>query len=162
MLHRPLRRFIKSQKMRAAVLKGYGQPLEVVDDAPEPNSQPLAPHEVLIKVHAAGVNPAEYKIARGDMSRFMSTKFPAVLGADFSGTVAQVGNSIPDFVPGDEVFGTLDVSEIVRPGNGGSYAEYESRLFVYNYINLLKRNDQIAGLSSWMSERAALPRNHQP
>ena len=116
--------------MRAAVLKGYGLPLEIVDDAPEPNSQTLGPHEVLVNVHAAGVNPAEYKIARGDMSRFMSVKFPAVLGADFSGTIAQVGDLITDFVPGDEVFGTLDVSEIVRPGNGGSYAEYESRLRV--------------------------------
>jgi NADPH:quinone reductase-like Zn-dependent oxidoreductase len=58
------------------------------------------------------------------MSRFMSVKFPAVLGADFSGAILEVGPKVSGFAKGDEVFGTLDVSEIFRPGNGGSYAEY--------------------------------------
>jgi NADPH:quinone reductase-like Zn-dependent oxidoreductase len=43
--------------MRAAVLKGYGLPLEDVQDALEP-SKTLGPHEVLVNVQAAGVNPA--------------------------------------------------------------------------------------------------------
>ena len=109
--------------MRAAVLKGYGLPLEDVQDALEP-SKTLGPDDVLVKVFGAGVNPADYKLAQGDLSLVASMKFPAVPGFDFSGTILDVGPKVSGFAKGDEVFGTLDVSEIFRPGNGGSYAEY--------------------------------------
>ena len=64
-------------------------------DRPEPGDG-----EVLIKVHAASVNPADWKYRRG----FMEKPLPAVLGSDVSGTV--MTSRADGFVDGDEVFGS--------------------------------------------------------
>ncbi len=108
--------------MKAAVLRGYGQPIEFVEDAQDPSTE-IGPDEVLVQVHAAGVNPAEFKIARGDMSAFMPVKFPVILGCDYSGVVIAVGSQVSDPKPGDEVFGTLLATDVLSSGLG-SYAEY--------------------------------------
>lgn len=107
--------------MRAVVLKGYGEPLEVVDDAPEPPKS-LGPDDVLVKVLGAGVNPADYKIAQGDLSLVTSLKFPAVPGFDFSGTVLDVGPKVIGFAKGDAVFGKLSPWEALGSGTG-AYSE---------------------------------------
>lgn len=75
-------------------------------DRPEPGEG-----EVLIKVHAASVNPADWKYRRG----FMEKPLPAVLGSDVSGTV--VTSRADGFAEGDEVFGI---------SASGGYAEYST------------------------------------
>jgi NADPH:quinone reductase-like Zn-dependent oxidoreductase len=69
--------------------------------------------EILVRIRYAGVNPADWKVRdgmRGDRT------FPLILGSDFSGVVAAVGEGVRRFVPGDRVFGIAS--------EHGTYAEY--------------------------------------
>ena len=84
------------------------------EDAPRPVA---AAGEILVRVHAAGVNPVDWKIRSG---AFGGLKFPAILGYDVSGTVEQVGEGVKEFKTGDEVFAYLSLSK------GGGYAQYVS------------------------------------
>src|SRR5256885_13293085 len=74
-------------------------------------------NEVLIKVHAASVNPADWKIRAGYMKDFLPLALPATLGSDVSGTVEEVGPGAARFKRGDEVYASLGLE-------GGGYAEY--------------------------------------
>ncbi|TAM75522.1 NADP-dependent oxidoreductase [bacterium] len=78
---------------------------------PEP-----APDHVVVRVRAAGVNPADWKLRDG-LFGMPKRAFPIVLGGDFAGVVERVGGEMRDFAPGDRIFG-------VAPS--GSYAEYVS------------------------------------
>jgi NADPH:quinone reductase-like Zn-dependent oxidoreductase len=98
--------------MKAAYLEQQGGP-EVLKygDLPDPKA---GPGEVVVDIAAASVNGADWKVRAGD---YGTLKFPYVLGRDFSGTVAAVGESVTDFKVGDAVFGVLP------PGQEGTYAE---------------------------------------
>ena len=100
-------------RMRAISQRSLGGPevLEVVEtDRPEPG-----PGQVLVRVRAAGVNPADGKIRSGVVQRFADPPF--TVGLDFSGVVAAVGEQVTRFRAGDDVYGC------VFPPNG-SYADY--------------------------------------
>src|SRR5882762_2377087 len=109
----------KSQTMKAIRIHNYGGP-EVLkyEDAPRPKPQA---GEVLIRVHAAGVNPIDWKVREGHMKDFWPHKFPLILGWDLSGVVEAVGPgpaAAGRFKKGDEVYSVPDVSR------DGAYAEY--------------------------------------
>jgi len=73
------------------------------------------PGEVLVDVHAASVNAADWKMRAGGYAP--APHFPYVLGRDFSGVVAALGQGVNDFKVGDPVFAVCDV------GQEGAYAE---------------------------------------
>src|SRR6478672_2722326 len=109
----------KYQTMKAIRIHSYGGP-EVLqyEDAPRP--KPRA-GEVLIRVHAAGVNPIDWKVREGHMKDFWPHEFPLILGWDVSGTVEAVGAgsaAAGRFKKGDEVYSVPDASR------DGAYAEY--------------------------------------
>jgi NADPH:quinone reductase-like Zn-dependent oxidoreductase len=79
-----------------------------------PTPQP-GPSELLIAVHAAGVNPVDVKIRSGAFGP--AGDLPAVMGREASGVVVEAGQDVDGFAPGDEVFGT------VAPGSG-AFAEH--------------------------------------
>src|SRR3954469_1265177 len=81
------------------------------EDVPKP--EPTA-DEILVRVHAAGVNPVDWKIREGHMG---NVPLPSVMGSDFSGVVESLGTHVKEFNVGDAVFGV--VAE-----ESGSYAEY--------------------------------------
>src|SRR5689334_18834171 len=97
--------------MKAAFIEKFGGP-EVLKygDLPDPVA---AAGEVVVDVHAASVNGADWKVRVGD---YKQTKFPFALGRDFSGVVAAVGQGA-DLAVRDAVFGVLDA------GQEGAYAE---------------------------------------
>ncbi|MEY2530408.1 MAG: hypothetical protein QOI96_493 [Verrucomicrobiota bacterium] len=108
-----------SQTMKAIRIHNYGGP-EVLkyEDAPRPEPQA---GEVLVRVHAAGVNPIDWKVREGHMKDFWPHKFPLILGWDVSGTVEEVGPgpaAAGRFKIGDEVYSIPD------PTRNGAYAEY--------------------------------------
>jgi NADPH:quinone reductase-like Zn-dependent oxidoreductase len=74
--------------------------------------------EVLVKVHAAGVNPVEWKVREGYMDAIFHIPFPITLGEDFAGIIEAVGAGVTDVKVGDAVYGSVSV---VR---GGAFAEY--------------------------------------
>ncbi len=83
---------------------GSSDVLGVVDDLPDP---PVGPDTVLVRTHAAGVNPVDVGIREGHLASFFPHRFPIVPGWDLAGTVEAVGPAIHDLAPGDEVFGYL-------------------------------------------------------
>src|SRR5436190_18120414 len=97
-----------SQTMKAIRIHNYGGP-EVLhcEDAPRPKPQA---GEGLIRVHAAGVNPIDWKVREGHMKDFWSHKFPLILGWDLSGVVEEIGAGVSRFKKGDEVYSVQDVS----------------------------------------------------
>ena len=104
------------QAMRAIRIHHYGGP-EVLQDEEAPRPEPQA-GEVLVRVHAAGVNPVDWKVREGHMKDFWPHKFPLVLGWDASGTVEEVGPGVSRFKIGDEVYSVTD------PTRDGAYADY--------------------------------------
>jgi len=105
-----------SGKMKAVRIHKYGG-LEtlVYENAPVPEA---GPNEVFIKVHAAGVNPVDWKIREGKMKDIISYQFPLILGLDMAGVVVNVGSLVTRFKAGDAVFARPDISQ------NGCYAEY--------------------------------------
>jgi len=106
----------KSQTMKAIRIHNYGGP-EVLkyEDAPRPKPQA---GEVLVRVHAAGVNPIDWKVREGQVKDFWHHKFPLILGWDLSGVVEELGRGVSRFKIGDEVYSVPD------PNRDGAYAEY--------------------------------------
>lgn len=84
------------------------------EDAPRPEP---ARGEVLVKVHAAGVNPVDWKV-RGGAFKTRGAELPQIPGYDVAGVVEKVGEGVQRLKPGDEVFGFLSLAR------GGAYAEY--------------------------------------
>jgi NADPH:quinone reductase-like Zn-dependent oxidoreductase len=99
--------------MKAAYFMKHGGP-EVMEYGDVPDPSPGA-GQVLIDVHAASVNGADWKVREGSYAPV--DHFPYIPGRDFSGTVVKLGDGVKDFVIGDEVFGVCDV------GQEGAYAE---------------------------------------
>jgi NADPH:quinone reductase-like Zn-dependent oxidoreductase len=99
--------------MKAMLLTGHGGPEMLrYGDASDPMP---ALDEILVDVHAASVNAADYKVRLG--GRGYNLQFPHILGRDFSGVIGKTGASVTDFAVGDPVFGVLDA------GIEGAYAQ---------------------------------------
>lgn len=103
--------------MRAVAMQCFGGP-EVLEqmDLPEP---PVGPDTVLIRAHAAGVNPVDHKIRAGGMDGMIPAHFPLVPGFDVAGVVERVGPAVVRFTAGDEVI-AYDKQDHLQHG---SYAE---------------------------------------
>src|ERR1700726_4238338 len=107
----------KTQLMKAIVYRCYGSP-DVLrfEDIEKPTA---ADNQVLVKVHAASVNPLAWHYMRGTpylvrTDSGLGKPTDPRLGVDFAGTVEAVGRNVKRFKPGDEVFG----------GRDGAFAEY--------------------------------------
>jgi NADPH:quinone reductase-like Zn-dependent oxidoreductase len=100
--------------MKAVLLTGHGGPEMLrYGEAPDPVA---GPGEVVVDIHAASVNAADYKVRLGS-SVYSDIRFPHILGRDFSGVVAALGAGVSDFALGDAVFG------VTEQGVEGCYAE---------------------------------------
>ncbi|MYM74029.1 zinc-binding dehydrogenase [Duganella sp. FT134W] len=125
--------------MQAIVLNTFGAPL-----TQQEITRPAAgPGQVLVKVHASGVNPLDTKIAAGKADHARAV-LPAVLGIDLAGVVDSVGDGVQGFAPGDRVYGmTGGVGGVA--GSLADYAAVDARL-------LARMPDQLP-----MRDAAALP-----
>jgi NADPH:quinone reductase-like Zn-dependent oxidoreductase len=99
--------------MKAAYIERHGGP-EVLQfgEMPDPVA---APGEIVVDIVAASVNGADWKVREGKSAQL--SRFPYILGRDFSGVVSALGDGVTDLRIGDEVFGVCDV------GQEGAYAE---------------------------------------
>lgn len=99
--------------MKAVLLAQHGGPEQLrLGDAPDPVAGAA---DVVVDVHAASVNAADYKVRLGSYDSKL--RFPYILGRDFSGVVSARGSGVTEFAIGDPVFGVLDA------GVEGAYAE---------------------------------------
>jgi NADPH:quinone reductase-like Zn-dependent oxidoreductase len=101
--------------MKAIVIDGYGgsNRLRLVE---RPDPRPAA-GAILVRVRAAGVNPVDWKIRRGDLRLILWLRFPYIPGGDIAGEVVEVGPGVIRFKPGDAVVAFVDLKR------GGGYAE---------------------------------------
>jgi NADPH:quinone reductase-like Zn-dependent oxidoreductase len=102
--------------MKAQVLRRYGKrrSLELAD-VPPPE---LRDDEVLVQVHAAGVNQLDSRLRDGEFKLILPYRLPLILGHDVAGTVVRVGARVRQFKPGDEVYARADDFRI------GTFAEF--------------------------------------
>ncbi|MEO6004667.1 MAG: NADP-dependent oxidoreductase [Opitutus sp.] len=135
--------------MKAACIYSYGGPeVLVYEDAPRPHP---GAGEVLVRIHAAGINPVDWKIREGHLKEMLHHTLPLVLGWDLSGVVESLGSGLTRLKAGDEVFSRPDISR------DGAYAEFivvkESELALkpksVDHIHAAAM--PLAGLTAWQT-----------
>ncbi|WP_407304664.1 NADP-dependent oxidoreductase [Acinetobacter sp.] len=100
--------------MKAAYIQRYGKIDNVqLDEQPKPA---ITENTVLVKVHAASINPIDLRVLQGEFKAILPVHFPYILGNDFAGIVVQVGTYVTQFKVGDEVYAKTD--------QNGAFAEY--------------------------------------
>lgn len=135
--------------MRAAFIDGYGKNQVLrVGDFPPPKP---GPSDILVRVHAASVNPVDFKLRDGKLRLLRPYRFPLILGHDCAGEVIQIGEKVTRFKAGDRIFS--------RPRNGriGTFAEFiaidqsEAALMPPNLNYHEAASLPLVGLTSWQA-----------
>lgn len=105
--------------MKAIVATNYGggETLAYTENATTPI---LLENHVLVKIHAASINPFDIALLSGVFKEHMPLIFPTTPGGDFAGVVTEVGAGVTHLAVGDEVYGTANSVS----GGSGSFAEY--------------------------------------
>jgi alcohol dehydrogenase len=102
--------------MIAAFIEGYGRDQVLrVGNLPSPE---LGPSDILVRVHAASVNPVDFKLRDGKFRLLRRYKFPLILGHDCAGEVVQIGEDVTRFKVEDRIFSRP------RSGRIGTFAEF--------------------------------------
>jgi len=135
--------------MPAVCIYSYGGPgVLVYEDAPRPHA---GDGEVLVQVHAAGINPVDWKIREGHLKEMLHHTLPLVLGWDVSGIVAALGSGVKHLKVGDEVFSHPDLAR------DGAYADFivikesEVALKPKSIDHLHAAALPLAGLTAWQT-----------
>lgn len=136
--------------MRAIVQQGFGGP-EVLRLEEVAQPEPI-PTEVLVRVHAAGVNPVDWKSRQGGGMASRLTRDPVIPGWDVAGVVEAVGFGVTHLAAGDAVYG---MPWFPRPA--GAYAEYVTAPSRY-FARAPRQLDHVhaaavplAGLTAWQA-----------
>jgi NADPH:quinone reductase-like Zn-dependent oxidoreductase len=147
--------------MKALTFKRYGKTPEIgITEVLRPT---LRPNEMLVEVHAAGLNPIDNMITTGMFKPVLKFKLPAVMGSDLAGVVVEVGSSVTRFKPGDEVF-----ASIFDQGTGSlaEFAVVPQHLAARKPAHLdfvQAASVPMVGLTSWqaLKERANVQTGHR-
>src|SRR6266705_2864280 len=126
--------------MKAVIVDRYGSADRVrASEVPDPE---MREDDVLIEIHAAGVNPLDSKIRDGEFKLLLPYRLPLILGNELAGVVVRVGSRVRRFKPGDEVYARPDKNRI------GTFAEF---------IAVSEDDLAIKPKSLTMEEAAAIP-----
>lgn len=101
--------------MRAMVIDKYGKVPMRMTEMPTPE---INEYEVLAEIHAASINPIDFKIRDGKVKLLLKYKMSLILGNDFSGVIVKVGTKVTQFKVGDEIYARPRKDKI------GTFAEY--------------------------------------
>jgi NADPH:quinone reductase-like Zn-dependent oxidoreductase len=126
--------------MKAFALTRYGKQDGVA--AVELAEPELHDDDVLVRIHAAGVNPLDLKIRNGELKPLLPYKLPVVLGNDLAGVVVKTGPRVRRFAPGDAVYAKPSQDRM------GTFAEY---------LALNEKDVALKPANVGMVEAAALP-----
>src|SRR5215210_4399519 len=115
--------------MRAVTLDAFDTPPVLRADLQDPTP---APTDVLVRVRASSVNPADKGIAAGMLKQMgLEYEFPVTLGRDYAGVVEQVGPEVTRYSVGDEVFGfLLHANPTVRDGSWAELIAVRQDMFI--------------------------------
>jgi NADPH:quinone reductase-like Zn-dependent oxidoreductase len=143
--------------MRALVLKRYARSDQIAFvDIPRPVPKP---DEILVQVHAAGLNPIDNMIPKGTFKPILRLQLPATLGSDLAGVVVEVGSRVTRFKPGDAVFASIfDLSGTGALADFALVPESAAALKPPNLDFVQAASIPMVGLTSWqaLKERAHL------
>ena len=135
--------------MIAAFIERYGRD-QVLRVGNLPSPEP-GPSDILVRVHAASVNPVDFKLRDGKLRLLRSYKFPLILGHDCAGEVVQIGEDVTRFKVGDRIFSRP------RSGRIGTFAEFiaidqrEAALMPPNLNYHEAASLPLVGLTSWQA-----------
>ncbi|WP_395760720.1 NADP-dependent oxidoreductase [Bacillus sp. 3G2] len=101
--------------MKAMIIDKYGKVPMRIAEVPTPE---INEHEVLAEIHAASINPIDFKIRDGKVKMLLKYEMPLILGNDFSGVIVKVGSKVTRFKVGDEIYARPRKNKI------GTFAEY--------------------------------------
>lgn len=135
--------------MKAAFIRRYGgnQVIEL-GELPAPQA---GPGELLVEVHAASVNPVDFKIRDGMLKMIIPFGFPLILGNDLSGVVKAVGAGVTRFRPGDAVFARMDKQRIGAFAEFAVVAEADAAAKPANLTHVEAAAVPLAGLTAWQT-----------
>lgn len=142
--------------MKALVLKRYGgtDPIAFAD-IPRPT---IKPDEMLVQVHAAGLNPIDYMIPKGAFKPILKFQLPATMGSDLAGVVVEVGSRVTRFKVGDAVFASIFDLGTGSLAEFAAVPEHAAALKPVNLNFVQAASIPMVGLTSWQAfnERAML------
>ncbi|HDR4604379.1 NADP-dependent oxidoreductase [Bacillus cereus] len=101
--------------MKAMIIDKYGKVPMRMAEVPTPE---INEYEVLAEIHAASINPIDFKIRDGKVKMLLKYEMPLILGNDFSGVIVKVGSKVTRFKVGDEIYARPRKNKI------GTFAEY--------------------------------------
>ncbi|PFL44426.1 NADPH:quinone reductase [Bacillus cereus] len=101
--------------MKAMIIDRYGKVPMRMAEVPTPE---INEYEVLAEIHAASINPIDFKIRDGKVKMLLKYEMPLILGNDFSGVITKVGSKVTRFKVGDEIYARPRKNKI------GTFAEY--------------------------------------
>ncbi|WP_324659555.1 NADP-dependent oxidoreductase [Bacillus cereus] len=101
--------------MKAMIIDRYGKVPMRLAEVPTPE---INEYEVLAEIHAASINPIDFKIRDGKVKMLLKYEMPLILGNDFSGVITKVGSKVTRFKVGDEIYARPRKNKI------GTFAEY--------------------------------------
>jgi NADPH:quinone reductase-like Zn-dependent oxidoreductase len=142
--------------MKAFILKRYGKSDQFAfADIPRPT---IKPDDILVQVHAVGLNPIDYMIPKGAFKPILKFQLPATMGSDVAGVVVEVGSQVTRFKPGDAIFAS------VFDSGTGTLAEFavvpeSAAAFKPENLDFVEAASiPMVGLTSWqaLKERALI------
>ncbi|MDZ4481982.1 NADP-dependent oxidoreductase [Bacillus cereus] len=101
--------------MKAIIIDRYGKVPMRMAEVPTPE---INEYEVLAEIHAASINPIDFKIRDGKVKMLLKYEMPLILGNDFAGVITKVGSKVTRFKVGDEIYARPRKNKI------GTFAEY--------------------------------------
>ncbi|KTB63011.1 NADPH:quinone oxidoreductase [Pseudomonas viridiflava ICMP 13104] len=142
--------------MKALTFENYGKSPEIaITHVPRPV---IKPDELLVEVHAAGLNPIDNMITTGTFKPVLKLQLPATMGSDLAGVVIQVGNAVTRFKVGDAVFASLFDLGRGAIAELAAVPEHAAALKPANLDFVQAASIPMVGLTSWqaLKERADL------
>jgi len=142
--------------MKALTFKRYGKSPQIgIAEVPRPT---LKPNELLVQVHAAGVNPIDNVVPTGVFKAVLRFQLPATLGSDLAGVVTEVGSRVTRFKPGDAVFASIFDLGTGSIAEFAAVPESVAALKPANLDFVQAASIPMVGLTSWqaLKERANL------
>ena len=142
--------------MKALILERYGKSNQLAfAEIPRPT---IGSDEILVQIHAVGLNPIDYMIPKGTFKPILKFQLPAIMGSDLAGVVLEVGNRVTRFKPGDAIYasifdlGTGALAEYAVVPESAAAAKPEKLDFVQ------AASIPMVGLTSWqaLKERARI------
>lgn len=142
--------------MQALLLKQYGKSGQLeFADIPRPT---IKPDEILVRIHAAGLNPIDNMIPKGMFKPIIKLRLPATMGSDLAGMVVEVGGRVTRFKAGDAVFASVFDLGIGTLAEFAAVPEYAAAHKPVNLDFVQAASMPMVALTSWQAlrERAQL------